>query len=1206
MMKQLFTKKRVLAVVLSAAMIATQSVAAFADPVDAPVTDAAAAVVEEADAEPLQGDEAESTQMAEESAADEDGESEESIEAAAGESEESIEAAAGEAEESVEAAAGEVTDEAGSDEASEEEIASEGAFNGTPSKVIGLDVSSFSYYGTLYDEANTPYTYVYREKPIEVAGEEESFRDKATTLYTYGGNYYDDISYDADKKKVTFYNSDRVDIVGTYDSNEAANTARNGFAKKDKDETVLYYQVGAKLYKNLSRKNNSETRKYYLYGRPISLTARYPRITWTSLSTDHVYSYNGELIRIGYQVEENGKIISDSYTTKDEKYKFTTNTSISGAVSLEAGQSATYRVRGVYYIQVEKKNEQGEPDGYDYTVFKEGEWSEPLTATFAALKKMPAVSGLQMKQDVKYGIDDEDDAYVKFSWNPDPAIDSYRIYYLRSNEPLTGLTDLRKLYTNYEEMQTFRTAHPGVSTVDYITSSGKSTNRYIGVKGAHYETGEELTYQYVYAQICANDMYDDSLYDSREPALSAVISAKLTVQEDTAPYLPTLENFHAEYDVDGVFQRLAWNPTQKDTKVYLFALEDGKEPLWYQYRAYHNDSDMIDGLTEVQRHEIDRFTSYGSTDSHAGYRGTYSSFRFIPGKTYKIVAYTVDSRSFGTPKAPLTIGKNTFTEYNDVKQAGVTTVKTNLDTPSVTTESSKTSVKLVMSNYGMSTGFEIYKKSGKKFKKLTTTTRNVFEDTDLKADKKYQYKVRGYYYNPDTREKAYSAYTIVNAETSEVNNILLKAQLKSKNSVALSWTKLKGATKYEVYRCESTSGDPLTVSFKNRTEIEKSSPKTALFNANYTLIKTLKGNKMTDKKLTAGCGYSYYVLAYFKNNGKTEYISAYTGVYLKMQTPKVSKIAGSTITWEKDKFAKQYEVIVRVYDENDKMTTDEPVLARVSKPSYSVGKIPAGGHAQISIRCLNGNNVSEWTGTYTLYPVTMKAPTGIKAVNTTVKLKSGATVQAVKISWKAVSGAKYYQVYRSTKQGKYDADTKAYALPGEATLISKEGNDDESYDSVEYDEYMGINGSVVGTSVVDRYRMDPGVTYFYYVVACGERLSGVSSTMSVVDESQASGRPAQIIYGGPSISKVTKAKKKSVSFTWDKTAGAKKYTIYRSKKEGTGYVKIGTTKKNSFTDKKAPKGTFYYKIVVSSGTNKLLGSFDSDLDTAPSTKIKVK
>ena len=65
------------------------------------------------------------------------------------------------------------------------------------------------------------------------------------------------------------------------------------------------------------------------------------------------------------------------------------------------------------------------------------------------------------------------------------------------------------------------------------------------------------------------------------------------------------------------------------------------------------------------------------------------------------------------------------------------------------------------------------------------------------------------------------------------------------------------------------------------------------------------------------------------------------------------------------------------------------------------------------------------------------------------------------------------------------------------------------------------------------------------------------------------------------ISSIASSKAKQVTVKWKKVKGATQYEVYRSTRSKSGYKKIGTTKKTSYTDKKATGGKkYYYKIRV--------------------------
>lgn len=65
------------------------------------------------------------------------------------------------------------------------------------------------------------------------------------------------------------------------------------------------------------------------------------------------------------------------------------------------------------------------------------------------------------------------------------------------------------------------------------------------------------------------------------------------------------------------------------------------------------------------------------------------------------------------------------------------------------------------------------------------------------------------------------------------------------------------------------------------------------------------------------------------------------------------------------------------------------------------------------------------------------------------------------------------------------------------------------------------------------------------------------------------------------ISSLTSKKKKQVVLKWKKVKGATQYEVYRATSKKGKYKKIGTTKKTTYTDKKATGGKrYYYKIRV--------------------------
>lgn len=87
------------------------------------------------------------------------------------------------------------------------------------------------------------------------------------------------------------------------------------------------------------------------------------------------------------------------------------------------------------------------------------------------------------------------------------------------------------------------------------------------------------------------------------------------------------------------------------------------------------------------------------------------------------------------------------------------------------------------------------------------------------------------------------------------------------------------------------------------------------------------------------------------------------------------------------------------------------------------------------------------------------------------------------------------------------------------------------------------------------------------------------------------------------ISSLKSTKKKQVTVKWKKVKGATQYQVYRSTSKKGKYKKLATTKKTSYTDKKATGGKkYYYKIRVCKKINKK--NYYSSYSAVKSVKAK--
>ena len=176
-----------------------------------------------------------------------------------------------------------------------------------------------------------------------------------------------------------------------------------------------------------------------------------------------------------------------------------------------------------------------------------------------------------------------------------------------------------------------------------------------------------------------------------------------------------------------------------------------------------------------------------------------------------------------------------------------------------------------------------------------------------------------------------------------------------------------------------------------------------------------------------------------------------------------------------------------------------------------------------------------------------------------VKLTNVASSGKIKISWRAITGATKYEVWRATsKTGTY-------------TKIS----------------------TTTGTSLTNTSAV-AGKTYYYKVKAiCGANSSGNSAFSSIRYLTCDCARPVVKITtssGHPKLS-------------WAKVEGATKYEVYRATSKDGTYTKITTTTKLSYTNTTAKAGkTYYYKVKAVCGATTAGNSAYSTVVSIKATK----
>lgn len=409
-------------------------------------------------------------------------------------------------------------------------------------------------------------------------------------------------------------------------------------------------------------------------------------------------------------------------------------------------------------------------------------------------------------------------------------------------------------------------------------------------------------------------------------------------------------------------------------------------------------------------------------------------------------------------------------------------------------ESEKDGVRISWKKVTGADFYRVYKKINGEYEIINETTELNYLDAEVENNVSYTYAVRAV---NETSEK----YAATRSEAVSTRYTKAPTGIKVANDdgkVVVSWKAVDGATAYRVYR-RTVDADGTVSSWTNFSKI--------------TSV------KYSDKTAKSGTKYEYAVRAY-SDGGNSILSSEKEIVYLAIPELSVeATVKGVKITWEKVAGAESYKIYRKISDGSWK----EYKTVSSSKASYTDTSASSGKTNSYKVVAVKDGYKSDYETDKVYY---LKTPS--------VSVKN--TTSGVHTSWKKVSGASSYEVYRkagSAKSWKKVATTKK-------------------------------------TSYTDK-NVESGTTYKYTIRAVSSK--GKSKYGSTAYETIRH-------LSAPKLEKI-KSTKSGVTIYWDDVKGASKYLVYR--KTGSGDYKLiktvsgGSTVK--YLDKTAKKGkTYTYKV----------------------------
>lgn len=449
-------------------------------------------------------------------------------------------------------------------------------------------------------------------------------------------------------------------------------------------------------------------------------------------------------------------------------------------------------------------------------------------------------------------------------------------------------------------------------------------------------------------------------------------------------------------------------------------------------------------------------------------------------------------------------------------------------------------LKLTWNKVNGATGYNVYRKleNDKNYKLIKTINGNgnvEFTDSGLKCGVKYYYRVNGFRTVDSKNYEGLGSKDYLGL-TTPAQPALKSAKSLGYNTISIEWTKVEGATGYDIYRKATGTYSKIGTVDKQSTVTFKDEK--AVTGVRYQYTVRAFYNKKGIKRVSA---YENYIhgTAYPSNPNLTSVTSVeYNAIELKWD--KVDGANGYKI-YRKLPSDKNYKELITLYGQTDKYT-DQTVTCGTTY-QYIIK----------SFRYENGKTYSSGNN----------SAVSCKAVPPVVKVKVASTgYNSLNVSWEKVNGATGYRIYFKKDNAK-----------NWTTLATFE------------------NGSL--TSCEHR-KLTTGVNYTYTVRAYYK--DGSKTIWGGFNQTGVTKKP---VTSAPKLVSVTSSTATNVTVKWGTVSGANGYKVMRKADGSKTWSTIGTTnsKKLSYTDKKVSCGVkYHYTVRAYRNVSKkpVLGSYNSN------------
>lgn len=498
--------------------------------------------------------------------------------------------------------------------------------------------------------------------------------------------------------------------------------------------------------------------------------------------------------------------------------------------------------------------------------------------------------------------------------------------------------------------------------------------------------------------------------------------------------------------------------------------------------------------------------------------------------------------------------------------------------------------------------YDIYKSTGANgtYTKINTTditgttyntSKNILPGTT------YYFKVKAINKDNPAGNSPYSS--VVSVKTPGMEKPVLTTSIdKNQGKIKLSWTAVKGATKYQVYRSGYRDGT-------------------------YTKLYENTGTTFNTANFTAGCTYFYKIKAVGETQtAESEVVKQIAPLAKPVAKSGLSAAGKPTLSWNAVKGADEYEIY--------RATAEKGVYTKMHTTEYTTY-----------------TNTSASEGKTYYYKVKAVSHADADAASESAVVKKACPVKVAglavasgvsqdgkpRLSWEKVAGASGYEIYRAgsstgtykkmyaakgtiytntSASGGYTYFYKIKAVSGTKVIaesgvvkqlchlgkpVIKKGNNGDGKPMLTWNKVSGASKyeiyrsgyrdgtyTKMYTTTKTSYAntsAGTGYTYYYKVVAVSANNKGANATSEIVSQKCLSSG-LKVTNGNSTAGKP--------KLTWNKVDGISEYVVYRSSYRNGTYTKMLATKGTSYTNTSAKKGCTYYYKVTAIGKEKFLES----------------